>query len=112
MEAIREGNLDFLLHISEEELLRGGNMSKERIIASSKIKSFYPEDSLNDKEMQLIYHPNRFFSDDVDCREIILHFNNPPIPVYINSQGIKILQENKENVSGFLSYKLRIKLKP
>ena len=68
-----------------------------------------PYDPLNGKEVQLIYNPSCNI-DGADGGDMISHFDNPPIPVYIGNRGRIKLQEEGWCGGAYLSAKVEIKV--
>ena len=108
MEAHRLGNNDIGLIITMEELSQLKQLTKKRVVFTSKLQS--PYNPLNGKEIQLIYDPD-VNADGLDGRDMVPHFYNPPIPVYIGNRGIKRLQQGDYPCGGaVLSTKIEIKV--
>jgi len=108
MEVKRLGNLDIHLILTKKEESLLELLTEKSVIATSKIKSpFY--DPLNGKEVQLIYNPSCNI-DGADGRDMIPHFDNPPIPVYIAKRGRIKLREEEWCGGAYLSAKIEIKV--
>ena len=97
MKSKRLGNNDIHLIITNEELSQLERLTEKRVALTSKLET-YSQDSLKGIEVQLVYEPDQTY-DCLDGRDVVSHFNNPPIPVYISNRGIRRLQ-NREYCGG------------
>ncbi len=103
MKSKRLGNNDIHLIITNEELSQLERLLKEslpekKVALTSKLETYHPKDPLKDTKVQLVYEPDQTY-DCLDGRDVVSHFNNPPIPVYISNRGIRRLQ-NREYCGG------------
>ena len=102
MKSRRLGNNDIHLIITDKELsqlerLVKENLTEKKVALTSKLET-YSQDSLKGTEVQLVYDPDSTY-EGLDGRDVVPHFNNPPIPIYISNRGIRRLQ-NREYCGG------------
>ena len=115
MDVYRLGNLDIRLFLASDEFSQAKkfaleNIDSDRVVATGKIKST-EDDPLYGTEVNLIYNPKRDRDCGVDCSEMIRHFEDPPIPVYISGRAVRNLSNGELCGSAFLQYKLEIKVR-
>ena len=112
MRAIRFGNGDISLILTQGGFSSIRSLAEEKLVASARIQAT-EGDPLKDKEIQLIYHPTKnvgFRDCGIDCSEMIRHFDSPPIPVYISKETVRTLENREFCGSCYIDAKLIIKV--
>lgn len=109
MEVRRIGNMDMHLIMSGEELSKLELMTEKGVAFTSKLETYHPQDSLKGTEVQLVYDPN-LTVDGLDGRDVVSHFDNPPIPIYIGNRGIVRLQQGDYCGGAVFDTKIEIKV--
>ena len=95
MEATRQGNLDILLVINQDEFegFKDARQSKRQKILTAKIKSS-DDDPWKGREVQLIYK-NSGDGDGLDGSDMSFEEYESPIPIYLMNRGISRLSGNE-----------------
>ena len=113
MQVVRLGNLDIHFILTQDEVLLLEDLVKreevnEVVIATAFLRA-RSYDPLQGKEASLIYSP-RCNVDGADCSEMVEHFENPPIPVYIAGRGLQRLKTGEICGGAYLSTKVEVKV--
>lgn len=112
MQVLRLGNMDIHIILNSADFSELENLAKntnQSTVATAQIQA-PPYDPLTGKELSLIYDPDRDVDNGVDCTEMISHFKEPPIPVYIADRGVQRLKNREPCGSAYKFAKVEIRV--